>query len=447
MPLVIEDRVRETTIVTGTNDATLLGAVTGFQAFSVIGNGNTTYYTISDQSGGNWEVGLGTYTTAGPTLARTTVLSSSAGGSKVSFPAGTKDVFVTYPSEKAVYLDGSNNVQPALGTATITTGVFSAGTVSAPSITTTGDTNTGIFFPAADTIAFTEGGVESMRINSSGNVGIGTDSPTSKLQSQTSSSGSTPNMLSLVNNTGGAANATGVKLWMSGRAAQADADRGTYIESVTTDTNNAHAMAFATSASGAAPTERMRIDSSGNVKIGTTATTYDYQTKNLALYDGTSSGFAVAGGSKVFQVAVQSGGGIYVGSRSNDATIFTTNDTERMRLDTSGNLLFNSGYGSVATAYGCRAWVNFNGTGTVAIRASGNVSSITDNGTGNYTVNFSTAMPNASYSAVVSVDNGGESSYGNLLNNSLTTSNFKIFTLTGAPATIDLPIVCAAVFR
>lgn len=65
---------------------------------------------------------------------------------------------------------------------------------------------------------------------------------------------------------------------------------------------------------------------------------------------------------------------------------------------TSGNLQFNSGYGSVATAYGCRAWVNFNGTGTVAIRASGNVTSITDNGTGDYTVNFTTAMPDANYS-------------------------------------------------
>jgi hypothetical protein len=66
----------------------------------------------------------------------------------------------------------------------------------------------------------------------------------------------------------------------------------------------------------------------------------------------------------------------------------------------AGLLQFNSGYGSVATAYGCRAWVNFNGTGTVAIRASGNVSSITDNGTGNYTVNFTTAIVDTSYSVV-----------------------------------------------
>ena len=66
----------------------------------------------------------------------------------------------------------------------------------------------------------------------------------------------------------------------------------------------------------------------------------------------------------------------------------------------SNNLLMNSGYGSDAVAYGCRAWVNFNGTGTVAIRASGNVSSITDNGVGLYTVNFSTSMPDANYSTV-----------------------------------------------
>jgi hypothetical protein len=63
----------------------------------------------------------------------------------------------------------------------------------------------------------------------------------------------------------------------------------------------------------------------------------------------------------------------------------------------SGNMSFNSGYGSAAVAYGCRAWVNFNGTGTVAIRASGNVTSITDNGTGDYTVNITTAMPDANY--------------------------------------------------
>ena len=81
--------------------------------------------------------------------------------------------------------------------------------------------------------------------------------------------------------------------------------------------------------------------------------------------------------------------------------------TPSMLIDSSSNLQFNSGYGSVATAYGCRAWVNFNGTGTVAIRASGNVSSITDNGTGDYTVNFTTAMPDANFATTVQALGGG----------------------------------------
>ena len=83
------------------------------------------------------------------------------------------------------------------------------------------------------------------------------------------------------------------------------------------------------------------------------------------------------------------------------------------QFDSSGNFKFNSGYGSVATAYGCRAWVNFNGTGTVAIRDSGNVSSITDNGAGDYTINFTNALPDANYaiSGVVSDENSISGSY------------------------------------
>jgi hypothetical protein len=107
MALVLADRVKETTTTTGTGTVTLLGASTGFQSFAVIGNGNTTYYCIAGQTGSEWEVGIGTYTSSGTTLARTTVLSNSAGTqpSALSFSAGTKDVFVTYPAEYSV----SNN--------------------------------------------------------------------------------------------------------------------------------------------------------------------------------------------------------------------------------------------------------------------------------------------------------------------------------------------------
>lgn len=121
MALVLADRVQETTTTTGTGSVTLDGAVLGYQSFAVVGNGNTTFYTIADQGGANWEVGIGQYSTTGPTLARTTVLASSNAGALVSFTAWVKTVFITYPSEKSVNLDASGNVS-ALGT--VSSGVW-----------------------------------------------------------------------------------------------------------------------------------------------------------------------------------------------------------------------------------------------------------------------------------------------------------------------------------
>jgi len=120
MALVLKDRVKETTTVTSTGTATLLGAVAGYQDFSVIGTGNTCYYTIAAQTGSDWEVGIGTYTSPDQ-LSRDTVLSSSNAGSLVNFSAGTKDVFVTQPSSKAVYTDASNIVNTSGNAATTVT--------------------------------------------------------------------------------------------------------------------------------------------------------------------------------------------------------------------------------------------------------------------------------------------------------------------------------------
>ena len=100
MALILADRVQETTTTTGTGTVTLAGAASGFQSFSAVGDGNSTYYTIT--GGTEWEVGIGTYTSSGTTLSRTTVLSSSNSGSLVTFSAGTKNVFVTYPASVAV---------------------------------------------------------------------------------------------------------------------------------------------------------------------------------------------------------------------------------------------------------------------------------------------------------------------------------------------------------
>lgn len=133
-----------------------------------------------------------------------------------------------------------------------------------------------------------------------------------------------------------------------------------------------------------------------------------------------------------------------------DTVGISTGGTERLRVDSTGNLRFNSGYGSVATAYGCRAWVNFNGTGTVAIRASGNVTSITDNGTGDYTVNFTTAMPDVNYSPQITsgwtpgVDN---SSFSGVRSNGITTTTMRFSNVNNSDSAYDSVNLNVAIFR
>ena len=165
MALILKDRVKETTAVTGTGTATLLGAATGFQSFSAIGNANTTYYCIANSN--EWEVGIGTYTSSGTTLARTTVLSSSNGGSLVNFSAGTKDVFVTYPSGKSVNYEQNGGIV-----------ISESGSVAALRITNTGTGNSLVIEDSAnpDSSPFV--------IDNAGNVGIGTASPAQRLDVQ-----------------------------------------------------------------------------------------------------------------------------------------------------------------------------------------------------------------------------------------------------------------------
>lgn len=148
MALIIADRVQETTLSTGASDYTLLGAKTGFQSFgAVMANSDTTYYAVTD--GISWEVGIGTYSTTGPTMARTTILASSNGGSLVSWPAGSKDIFLSYAASKSSYLDASGYL------------------LVADRIAHTGDTDTAILFPAANTVSVDTGGTERFRIENS----------------------------------------------------------------------------------------------------------------------------------------------------------------------------------------------------------------------------------------------------------------------------------------
>ena len=125
MALALNDRVQQQGTANTTVSFTLTTLVTGFQSFAVIGDGNTTYYSATDASG-NFEVGIGTYSTSGPTLTRDTILSSSNSNTAVTF-SGTVNVFVTYPSSKSVNLDGSNNVS-ALGT--VASGTWQGSTIA-----------------------------------------------------------------------------------------------------------------------------------------------------------------------------------------------------------------------------------------------------------------------------------------------------------------------------
>lgn len=138
MALVLADRVQETSTSVGTGTFTLAGAVNGFQSFAVIGNANTTYYVIA--GGNEWEVGIGTYTSSGTTLSRDTVLSSSNSNAKVDFSAGVKYVFVSYPEERAVYVNGTALVLP--NSATIANNQLTNSTISGKALGTNLDTLT-----------------------------------------------------------------------------------------------------------------------------------------------------------------------------------------------------------------------------------------------------------------------------------------------------------------
>lgn len=109
MALVLKDRVKETSTTTGTGTYTLAGAVTGFESFAQVGDGNTTYYACID--GTDFEVGIGTYTASGTTLARTTILQSSNSDNAVNWTSGTRTLFCTLPAEKAVFKDASDVIQ------------------------------------------------------------------------------------------------------------------------------------------------------------------------------------------------------------------------------------------------------------------------------------------------------------------------------------------------
>ena len=434
MAFVIADRVRETTTTTGTGNLTLDGAVSKFRTFaSVLSSSDTTYYSIVEQTGTAWEVGIGTFTSPS-TLARTTILSSSNGGSIVTFTAGTKDVFISLPASKTNVEDQPNLIE-----------VNSSS--DALRITQTGTGNALVVEDSAnpDSSPFV--------VDASGNVGIGTSSPDATR--------------ALTLNRAG--NYGGIELRVNGSTQariQQESTGSLYIDSGITTTTGSTIFRTANGS------ERMRIDSSGNVGIGTsspgsklevnqgilTINTSDQSLTRLQLKTTGSGGrtYEIVGGlpgtnnsqlsfydatAAATRMTIDSSGNVGIGT-SSPGSLLTVN----------GNLAFNSGYGSAAVAYGCRAWVNFDGTGTVAIRASGNVTSITDNGTGDYTVNFTTAMPDANYS-ILGTGKSATNAYNVIQQNSTTaqtTTAVRVASVTqssGTPTAFDSAQVNIAIIR
>ena len=453
MTFIVADRVQETTNSPGTGTATLLGAVSGYQSFSTgIGINNTTYYVIADQTGSNWEVGLGALNSTGTVLTRTTVYSSSNGGSTVNFATGTQYVWCDYPSSKAVLQGAAVNFS-SIGATTAGTGAFT--TLSASStVSGAGFSN---YFAAPPTIGNTTPNAGAFTTLSASSTVSGTGftnyfaSPPA-LGATTASTGAFTTL-----SASGTVSGTGFSTYLAsppaigGTAAAAGTFTALVATSITDSGLTSGRVNYATTGGLLTNSANMTFDgstlttlnsaytgtltggtgivnlgsgqfykdASGNVGIGTSspskkfevyAASNSLQIESIVRNDQAGSGvaaigFNVSSSGASETTSTKAGIGLVrsasygVGSLCfyNNATTsvgdFTTAD-ERMRIDSSGNLLV----GTSASLYSIPQGVAISGAGIGAI-VVGHASGTT---TGNGYINF-----NYNASAIGSITQNG----------------------------------------
>lgn len=432
MSIVIKDRVKETSSIIGTGPILLDGAQTGYQAFNVIGNGNKTFYCIADQIGSNWEVGIGTYNSSINSISRDTVLASNNNGNLVFFNPGFKDVFVTYPAENALYVNelGSTSISGAFSSGSISTGdltytgtltgssgimnigsgqlyknasgyvgigttspfspagygaltingstgsilsAYSAGAETARLQSTTTSTSFGTI--TALPLQILTNATERMRIDPTGNVGIGVTSMASTLHVSASASlpgtpiigdSAAATYTSVASRNSNASGIPGISLnsnlaWTTSKSTgQIRFDGLTTLSTYTvyssiysisgtnTTTGAPTDMLFTTSDGTATAVERMRINSVGNLGLGiATITPYASTATNRTLQLNNTSNAnteirltnVITGtGASIGGLIQQAGNDMYVWNASNSFMSLGTNAAERMRIDSAGNV-------------------------------------------------------------------------------------------------------------
>jgi len=360
-------------------------------------------------------------------------------GSRVAFQSNTTNGNTSIP----FIPNGTGTVSGVLLYGGSDTGNTNFLQVLSNGILNAGIAGTGTYQP----LAFYTGGSERVTIDTSGNVGVGTSSPGSYGRLESVGAAAYGASLVAVSNSSGSdwaridlkhqalANTAILYLDQAGEFAI----RNDYNGPITFSTDGAN--------------ERMRIDSSGNVGIGTTS-----PSDRLSVAAASGAVYAAINNGTVNTVlGVSAGNEGLLGTTTNQDLLFFANNAERARITAAGLFKFDSGYGSVATAYGCRAWINFDGTsGSIgAGRASGNVSSVTDNGTGDYTINFTTAMPDGNYCVSGSIKEFDSTAFSTLfligarqtIANTFNTDYIRVNSISVGGTLIDAVVVSVAVFR